>query len=274
MSDWGDLEYDTTIHQWETIEIERRVFILTILNLTFNLSIEASDLMILFLHWMRIFRAIIKIAFDNQLSWLFPWCHDQIIRAETGVTSRGNEADTWDMRQWMSCVTSVTCLQSPGCHHVNTRPIMRPGAGNTQCSWAGHDLSLALLWVKKRGMWRYGQEYSRLSPLKCSCGFLMTPADNDIPDQWLNDQLAGIHHYLDGFCLRPEWMRERAPVRPRPAPCLIPGLVIASCPHHWPALQHPEFNCLGVEVFQCSNHRMMAMIVMTTWAWLAMIHLN
>ncbi len=235
MSDWGDLEYDTTIHQWETIEIERRVFILTILNLTFNLSIEASDLMILFLHWMRIFRAIIKIAFDNQLSWLFPWCHDQIIRAETGVTSRGNEADTWDMRQWVSCVTSVTsvtCLQSPGCHHVNTRPIMRPGAGNTQCSWAGHDLSLALLWVKKRGMWRYGQEYSRLSPLKCSCGFLMTPAVWQWYSWPMTQWPVGWNSSLFRRFLLETRVNEREPVRPQLAQCLIPELVIASCQHH------------------------------------------
>lgn len=69
--------------------------------------------------------------------------------------------------QWCKChVTSLLGVR-----------IMRPGAGNTQwSSWPGHGLSLALLWAKKRGMWRYGQEYSRLSPLKCSCGFLMTPA--------------------------------------------------------------------------------------------------
>ena len=188
--------------------------------------------MILFLHWVRIFRAIIKIAFDNQLSWLFPWCHDQIIRAETGVTSRGNEADTWDMRQCMCHVWRVTCLQSPGCHHVNTSPIMRPGAGNTQCSWAGHDLSLALLWVKKRGMWRYGQEYSRLSPLKCSCGFLMTPAVWQWYSWPMTQWPVGWNSSLFRRFLLETRVNEREPVRPQLAQCLIPELVIASCQHH------------------------------------------
>ena len=149
MSDWGDLEYDTTIHQWETIEIGRRVFILTLVNLTFN-----QRIMILLLNQWQLLEQSSKLRLTTiQLCWLFPWCHDQ-----TGVTSGGNEA---------SC--HVTSL--PGVR------IMRPWAGNTQwSSWPGHGLSLALLWAKKRGMWRYGQQYSRLSPLKCSCGFLMTPA--------------------------------------------------------------------------------------------------
>ena len=125
-------------------------------------------------------------------------------------------------------------------------------------------------------MWRYGQEYSGLSPLKCSCGFLMTPAVWQWYSWPMTQWPVGWNSSLFRSFLLRSWVNEREPVRSWFAQCLIPQLVIASC-QHWPGLQHPEFNCLRVEVFQYSNHQMIATIVMITWAGTpmrAMIHLT
>lgn len=112
--------------------------------------------MILLLNQWQLLEQLLKAksAFDNYITMLIV----PMVSWSDGSNEQG---------QWGKChVTSLLGVR-----------IMRPGAGNTQwSSWPGHGLSLALLWAKKRGMWRYGQVYSRLSPLKCSCGFLMTPA--------------------------------------------------------------------------------------------------